>query len=368
MWPEKYRPRSIFYMLGNEDNRKKILVWLKNWKKGSKPLLLVGPPGTGKTTAVRALANDFNLYVMELNASDVRTREKLESILGHVSPINLYGQRVIVFLDEIDGMYSKGDAGGISYIQEWLPQANVPVIMAANEMKDFMKDLAKMSEVIEWKRVPSREIFLLLKDIAQRENVQVKDEIIKNIIYESAGDIRYAINQLQAAQEGIVFKDVKYSAEDAIKGAMYARSFFEALKYINNWEDDPDVKLTTVAATLFYNQPIDLAERARWLSEADLLLGRIKKTQEWRLFRYFNLFLTNVVFNMRGNFNQYLIPFPVVQETEKRNYYKQLLEQLKKRLHFHIGFIASDIIPLYEFLVKTNKIKDETLMEIIQKK
>ncbi|MGC8569144.1 MAG: AAA family ATPase [Nitrososphaeria archaeon] len=368
MWAEKYRPRSIFQMLGNEENRALIVKWLKNWKKGSKPLLIVGPPGTGKTTAVRALSNDFNVYVMELNASDVRTREKLEAALGHISPVNLYGQRVIVFLDEVDGMYSKGDAGGISFLEEWIPKASVPVIMASNTMKDFMKNLEKMSEVIEWKRVPSREMFMWLKNIALKENVNVSDDVIKNIIYESEGDIRYAINQLQAAQENIVFKDVKYTAEEAVKGAMYARSFQEAFTYIANWQDDPETKLKTVAATLFYNQPIDIDQRARWLSEADIILGRIVRTQEWRLLRYFNTFITSAIYNVRGNFNQYLIPFTVVQESEKREYYKKLLEELKKSLHFDNGFIVAYVIPLYEMLVKAGKIKDAALQALIQER
>ncbi|MFP3224790.1 MAG: AAA family ATPase [Nitrososphaeria archaeon] len=365
MLSEKYRPKSIFYMIGNEEGRKRIILWLKNWKKGSKPLLIVGPPGTGKTTSIKALGNDFNLFVLELNASDIRTKEKLEATLKNVEPVNLFGQRVIVFLDEIDGMYSKGDAGGINFLQEWIPNANVPVIMAANEMKDFMKDLAKMSEIIEWKKVPSREVFLWLKNIAEKENLKVNDEQIKNIIYESSGDIRYAVNQLQVAQESIVFKDVKYSAEDAIKNAMYAKNFLDAYHYISNWQDDPDTKLTAVAATIFYNQPLDLDVRARWISEADLLLGRIKKFQEWRLLRYFNVFLTIAVYNARGNYNQYLIPFPVIQENYKRPIYNGLLEALKKDLHFNIGFIASDIVPLYEFLVKMKKIKDENIEKVL---
>ncbi len=366
MWSEKYRPKSIFYMIGNEEGRSKIITWIKNWKKGSKPLLIVGPPGTGKTTSIKALANDFNLFVLELNASDVRTKDKLDATLRNVEPVNLFGQRVIVFLDEIDGMYSKGDAGGINYLQEWIPESNVPVIMAANEMKDFMKDIAKISIIIEWKKVPSREIFLWLKNIAEKEKLRIIDEQIKNIIYESSGDIRYAVNQLQVAQESIVFKDIKYSAEDAIKNAMYAKNFMEAYHYISNWQDDPDTKISAVAATLFYNQPIDLDLRSRWLSEADLLLGRIKKYQEWRMLRYFNAFLTATIYNVKGNYNQYLIPFPVIQENYKRQIYRALLENIKKDLHLDIGFITSEIIPLYEFLVKLRKIKDDNVEKILE--
>ena len=45
MWSEKYRPQIISDMVGNEEARAAIMEWFVKWKKGTKPLLLVGPPG-----------------------------------------------------------------------------------------------------------------------------------------------------------------------------------------------------------------------------------------------------------------------------------------------------------------------------------
>ena len=49
MWSEKYRPTNILDLIGNEEARKSFVEWFAKWKKGVKPLLLVGPPGIGKT-------------------------------------------------------------------------------------------------------------------------------------------------------------------------------------------------------------------------------------------------------------------------------------------------------------------------------
>ena len=49
MWSEKYRPQNIFDMVGNEDARKQLVEWFAKWKKGTKPLLLVGPPAVSYT-------------------------------------------------------------------------------------------------------------------------------------------------------------------------------------------------------------------------------------------------------------------------------------------------------------------------------
>ena len=47
MWSEKYRPQNFMDLIGNEDARKFFAEWFEKWKKGVKPLLLIGPPGIG---------------------------------------------------------------------------------------------------------------------------------------------------------------------------------------------------------------------------------------------------------------------------------------------------------------------------------
>ena len=84
MWSEKYRPKNLEEMVGNEEARSKLLVWLKRWKPGSKAAMLVGPPGTGKTTTVHLAAEELGLQLVELNASDTRTRDKLSRRMGEV--------------------------------------------------------------------------------------------------------------------------------------------------------------------------------------------------------------------------------------------------------------------------------------------
>jgi len=42
MWSEKYRPQIISDMVGNEEPRTAIMTWFAKWKKGTKPLLILG--------------------------------------------------------------------------------------------------------------------------------------------------------------------------------------------------------------------------------------------------------------------------------------------------------------------------------------
>ena len=45
MWSELYRPVRVEQMIGNEDARLIVLKWISGWVVGSRPLLLIGPPG-----------------------------------------------------------------------------------------------------------------------------------------------------------------------------------------------------------------------------------------------------------------------------------------------------------------------------------
>ena len=81
MWSEKYRPQIISDMVGNEEARAAITEWFVKWKKGTKPLLLVGPPGIGKTTIAYLVAKQFGYDMIGLNASDVRSKSRINEIL-----------------------------------------------------------------------------------------------------------------------------------------------------------------------------------------------------------------------------------------------------------------------------------------------
>ena len=163
LWVEKYRPKKIEDIVGNEEAKAAFVEWLKGKRRSKKKaVLLYGPPGVGKTAMVNAAAKEFGFTIIEMNASDTRSEKAINAVakpatsyvaLDNFSTVNT-GKGNILFLDEVDGIAGNEDRGGVSAIIEIVEKSRVPVIMAANDPDiDKLRPLKKVCLLIRFQQI-----------------------------------------------------------------------------------------------------------------------------------------------------------------------------------------------------------------------
>lgn len=303
MWSEKYRPRTLEEMVGNEEARDRLLAWLRRWKRGEKAALLVGPPGTGKTTTVHLVAEKSGLQLVELNASDTRTKDRLSKRIGElVGSANLFGTGSLIFLDEVDGLAGRSDYGAIDYIRDAVRRSTYPVVMAANDPdSDEVKKLASVSRRIEFVRPSPEEVERHLSRIAKKEEAGISSTVLASIVEAANGDIRSAVNFLQAG--GPARKDEELTAAQSVDRFFGAHDAKTALAAIRAYPGQPREKLRDLLVGIAKARILEerKAKALDALSKADVLLGRIMRGRDWRLLRYLDQMLASEVWGALGD-------------------------------------------------------------------
>jgi len=202
LWVEKYRPKSLDEIIDQEEivARLKKFVEMKNMPH----LLFAGPAGTGKTTAAHALAHDlygdnYRQYMLELNASDERginvIREKVKEFARSKTPPGIPFK--IVLLDEADNMTADAQQA-LRRLME-LYSGNTRFILIANYPSKIIDPIQSRCAFFRFQPLPKDAVIERLKYIAENEGVDYDEEALETIYEISEGDMRKAINILQAA-------------------------------------------------------------------------------------------------------------------------------------------------------------------------
>ena len=306
LWVEKYRPRKIADIIGNEEAKATFIEWLKNKRKTKKAVLLYGPPGVGKTALVNAASKELGYSIIEMNASDTRSEKAVNEI---AKPATSYraldtftaeSKGNLLFLDEVDGIAGNEDRGGVSAIIEIVEKAQVPVIMAANDPDiDKLRPLKKVCLLVRFHQIRLPLLISLLQKICLLEHVKADFEALEHIAQNSKGDVRSAINDLQSLSEenhvitlqdtmALTSRNKDISLDETLRSFFSAKSVEESSSLLFRSSVDYDEFIMSVADNLprRYTNPDELAAAYDFVSKADVFRGRIG-TEYWHLLKYF---------------------------------------------------------------------------------
>ena len=305
-WTEKYRPSSLSELRGNDSAVDEVREWARTWDDHGEAAVLHGAPGIGKTSAAHALAADWGWETVELNASDQRTADDIERYAGRAASNTTLGSagddaddgRQLVIVDEADNIHGNYDRGGAGAVTRLVKEARQPVVLIANDYYDMSRGLRNATREIEFRDVSSRSILPVLRDLCRKEAIEFETEALERIAEQNDGDLRGAVNDLQAVAEGreqLELADVVTSDRDqtvdlfpfldlVLKETDDAR---EALQTSYDVEETPD----DLVGWIEENVPKEydgaaLARAYDSLANADRWLGVVRATQDYSYWRY----------------------------------------------------------------------------------
>lgn len=219
MWVEKYRPQKIVDLVNQKDVVGSLTSLLKNVSE-LPHLLFSGSAGVGKTTLAvclsrQILGESWKEYTLELNASDERginmVRERVKKF-SKFAGLDTNIPFKIIILDEADEMTSDAQTALRRIIED--ASKHCRFILIANNISKIIEPIQSRCVVFKFTRIAEKEVIAHLKEIVKKEKLKSDEDGLKAIFDYTEGDLRHAINLLQASSSlGAVTEDnVKVSA------------------------------------------------------------------------------------------------------------------------------------------------------------
>ena len=394
-WAEKYRPKTFKDLIGNKKALHELRLWAEEWAVKTpeqKAVILSGTAGIGKTSSAAALAYEMGWEYIELNASDQRTADVIEKVAGAASKTTTLfsheidadgnktssGKRLIV-LDEADNLHGTYDKGGSKAIADVIEKTTQPIILIANDVYGITQTIRSKCLEIEFSRIQARSLVPVLTKISQGEGVSFDEKAILKIAENAGGDVRSAINDLQAVSVGrtsvseadvvVSGRDVKETIFKALV-KVFKGQRADAMAAVQSLDETPEDLILWVDENLPTQFPEekghginpDVSAGFQILSKADLYLGRVRRRQTYRMWRYAGFMTTVAPMAARSReyhgFIKYSSPARwkrMGQSRSMRNMRDNVAVKISGRHSKSMRFSRNELIPYYRKLMESEE-------------
>jgi replication factor C subunit 2/4 len=199
-WVEKYRPSKLKDLLLDDIIYNKINFFIKN--KEIPNLLLVGEPGTGKTSTILCLLNsiynnnEIKNNMLELNASDDRGLIMINSkIIPFCKKKGYNNMRKVIILDEADNITQKAQYLIANLINDYIETTSF--IFICNNYNNIIESIQSKCFTINYNIINNMNLIKKIKEICTIEKIKYDMDAINYIISKSNNNIREIINNME---------------------------------------------------------------------------------------------------------------------------------------------------------------------------
>jgi len=201
VWIEKYRPQTLSEVAGHDDIIERLQSYVD--RNDLSHMLFSGPAGTGKTTSAMAIARelygeDWQDNFLELNASDQRGIDVIRDRVKSFARTSFGGYEYrVIFLDEADALTSEAQSALRRTMEQF--SNNVRFILSCNYSSQIIDPIQSRCAVFRFSPLGDPAIEEQVHRIAKSEGIEITEDGVEALIYVAGGDMRKAINGLQAA-------------------------------------------------------------------------------------------------------------------------------------------------------------------------
>ncbi len=367
-----FKPESIDEIIGNKEaisQIKKFALDINNNIR-RRPLMIYGPSGVGKATIVNLIAKIFKWHIVELNASDYRDKESIERLLTAASQSRtLFGQKNLIFLDEIDELSTKFDKGASSALINLIVNSKNPIIFTANDVwNKKITFLRERTEQIKFNSVHIDELSQFLTKIADKYNIKTSKEIIDHISNHSNGDVRSAISDLfvlnnapSSYTEVIGVRDRKIDIFTTLDRIFFANTYSAPLIAIQNSDVENSMLMQWIDENITnrYNNIDEISAAYKMLSLGSMFFNRASKIQYYAYWRYTNVFISSGIalskHSYPNKYKRYSFPKRISElskSKESRNKLFEIATHLRRKIHIGTFRIMNNEIIMIAYMIR----------------
>lgn len=268
---EKYAPKSTKEIIGNSAAVADIKRFLTGWKKG-RALLVHGPPGSGKSVAVRLIAGEGGYGLVEPEDGALKGRAEAQQ--------GIFSKKRIVLLEGLEAVPTRR-------LTQLIKESSHPVICTMNDAYELAPATRKMFRLVRFEKVSKQELIKFLEDICGKEQIACDLKEIEQLARTSNGDVRALLIDLAGCSG---YRDTTDSIFKTLQIIFRTMSIENAKIAIENSEKDPEELVRWLEQNIpeEYRDMRAIAAAYDYLSKADVFRSRIIRRQSWSLQKYFS--------------------------------------------------------------------------------
>lgn len=221
---EKYKPKRFIDLIGSDVAHRRIMLWLSKWKsiafgqrvedtqdhdpygRPSKKILLVhGPPGCGKSSAVRTMVKQHKFHIYDLDVIADTCEDRLKAALSNNHATARSPTCVVIDdIDGADGRLIRAIINAQKSDDYYLAKKKRgkllrrPIIVICNDLwAPHIRELLQYSQVVSFTKHTPGQLYGLLEHICREESLVVPPRQLHEIILAADADLRMCLSIIQ---------------------------------------------------------------------------------------------------------------------------------------------------------------------------